>query len=419
MIRWLIDFALRPALAIAAGFSVLRDLVRPRPRPSGAASSAEQSLLWTALKRWWPVAAGLLAVAGIGGALVLVSGVVPIKASSGHWPVTAWFLDFAKSRSVATHTLGMSAPPLDDPALLMKGAGHYEFGCRPCHGSPTFDQPRIAAAMTPRPPDLRSTVREYDPVDLFYIVKHGIKFTGMPAWPAQERDDEVWAVVAFLQRLPEMDERGYEELAAAGPTPNTGSPMRDLGPQQVPRAVGASCARCHGVDGLGRGQGAFPRLAGQRQEYLFASLEAYARSHRKSGIMEPIAAGLGREEMREAAQYYASLPGAPPLQAAEFGQEIARGEAIAGHGVPDRLIPACSKCHGPGGGRRNPHYPRLSGQYPGYITLQLTLFKAQQRGGTPYHHLMHRVAPQLTDEQMRAVALYYASLPGTRDSQAQ
>lgn len=83
--------------------------------------------------------------------------------------------------------------------------------------------------------------------------------------------------------------------------------------------------------------------------------------------------------------------------------------------MPDKRVPACVTCHGPGGTRRNPHYPRLAGQYADYILLQLTLFKAQTRGGTPYHHIVERVASQLTDEDMRAVAAFFASLPATAE----
>ena len=413
--RRFIDLVVRPVLAIAAVASLLAGRLRSgpaEPKP-GEAAPASPSVIGEALRRRAPVAAGLLILAGIGGALVMVSGIVPITASSGHWAITKWLLDFAKSRSVATHTLGMRAPSLDDPALVLKGAGHYEFGCRPCHGSPAFAQPRVAAAMTPTPPNLSTAVRDFDPEELFYIVKHGIKFTGMPAWPAQARDDEVWAMVAFLRRMPEMDERGYTQLVADTP-PDAAAPMRDLGPQEIPGAVAASCRRCHGDAGTGRGLGAFPKLAGQRQAYLEASLRAYARSARHSGIMEPIAAGLEDAELREIAAYYANLPAqsaSPAGVGAEAAREIALGESIAARGLPNQLVPPCMKCHGPGGGPRNPHYPRLEGQYASYLVLQLTLFKSEARGGTAYHHLMHRVAGQLEEEQMRAVARYYASLP--------
>ena len=154
-------------------------------------------------KHWVFKAIAFAVVAALGGFLFAASGIMPIKASSGHWPITAWLLNFTMRRSVITHSLGMNAPKLDDAALVAKGATHYEFGCRPCHGGPHLPQPVIAGHMTPHPPHLPPEIPKWQPEELFYIVKHGVKFTGMPAWPAQQRDDEVWAVVAFLLKIPQ------------------------------------------------------------------------------------------------------------------------------------------------------------------------------------------------------------------------
>jgi cytochrome c553 len=373
-------------------------------------------------KRLLFIIAGLFAVLGFGGLLVAASGVIPIKASSGHWAITRWFLNFSKERSVSTHTLGLEVPALDEPSLVLKGAGHYETGCRPCHGNPALPQPRVAWMMTPSPPYLPPLISKWEPDELFYIVKHGIKFTGMPAWPALQRDDEVWAMVAFLRRFPGLDEEGYRRLAQgeAGPSGEV-EPLSGLvAPDSVPRAITASCARCHGVDGLGRGLGAFPKLAGQRPAYLFASLQAFARGERHSGIMQPIAAGLSQGEMGELADYYGSLrdlsPSGPPQDAAPA---IKRGQAIAERGVPSQRVPSCADCHGPGATRRNPVYPELAGQYADYLVLQLEIFKKNVRGGTDYAHIMRRVAAGLTPDQMRDVALYYASLLAATEPPAQ
>lgn len=356
----------------------------------------------------------LLVLGAFGGLMVMISGLVPIKASSGHWDITAAFLDFAKRRSVKTHTIGMKVPPLDDARMVLKGAGHYGFACEPCHGSPAVQQPRIASRMTPRPSDLNESVPTYYPEELFYIVKHGIKLTGMPAWPTQQRDDEVWAMVAFLRKLPELDPAQYNELTgAAKAAPDDKLPLENLmGPTPpMPDAVAENCARCHGIDGLGRGTGAFPRLAGQRHEYLSASLVAYARGERHSGVMEPVAANLGADDIDAIARYYAGLPPGGPAAAETNDPEVETGRRIASEGIPERLIPACSECHGPGG-ERNRHYPRLSGQYADYLRLQLEIYRDKRRGGTPYHEIMHNFVGQLTDDHIRAVSKYFASLPG-------
>ncbi|PCC68825.1 c-type cytochrome [Nannocystis exedens] len=347
-------------------------------------------------------AGALAALLAAGGFLLAASGIVPIKASSGHFAITEWFLNFAKRRSVATHTIGAEEPALDETWLVLKGAGHYDLGCRPCHGAPGSPQPRVARAMTP-PPPFGPEIAAWEPEELFYIVKHGIKFTGMPAWPSQQRDDEVRAVVAFLLTLPDTDAEAYrrlvhrEEVAA--------SPDESL-------VVLGECARCHGVDGCGRELPAFPRLAGQRSEYLVAALQAYADDQRHSGIMQPIAAGLHVDDVRRLADYYADLPGCPPL-AAKSASASTRGERIAYLGVPERRVPSCTDCHGPGFPDRSLAAPGLAGQYAEYLVLQLELFRSRQRGGGSHAHLMDPVASRMTSEQMYDVAMYYSSLPPT------
>ncbi|HWN07851.1 MAG TPA: c-type cytochrome [Pyrinomonadaceae bacterium] len=360
--------------------------------------------------------AAFMAVMTVGGFLGAASGIIPIKASSGHWAITQWFLQFSKQRSVATHTLGMESPGLDQPALVLKGAGAYEMNCRACHGSPAAPSPRVAQHMTPRPPYLPSTIGNWDPEELFYIVKHGIKFTGMPAWPSRQRDDEVWAMVAFLQRFPSLKDDEYRrlvngELGVSGEAVS----IDDL-ERPAPRAVATNCARCHGLDGLGRGLGAFPGLAGQQATYLNLSMQAYAKGERHSGIMEPIAAGLTVDEMWELARYYSGLPKrSSSLAIPESASAIERGRLIAQEGIPSQRVPACVACHGPGEIPRNPIYPTLTGQYADYLVLQLDLFKNENRGGTAHAHLMRAVAPRITPEQMRDVALYYASLESNYD----
>lgn len=410
-------------LAATGVVAAVRALLPPRRAPATAPSAQTPGpqTEGRATKRWMFWGAAGLAGLGFGGFLVAASGIIPIKASSGHWAITAWLLDFAKIRSVTTHTLGLKPPALDEPGLVLKGAGHYETGCFPCHGSPAVRQPRIARAMTPPPPYLPPEISSWDAEELFYIVKHGIKFTGMPAWPAQQRDDEVWAMVAFLRQLPNLNAETYRRLVhGEAPPDGAVAPISELtGPANMPLAVNASCGRCHGVDGRGRGVGAFPKLVGQRPAYLFAALQAYAHGTRHSGIMEPVAAALDLEEMWELARYYGSLPESlpsPPPQ--DILPAIERGRAIAHDGIPSQRVPACVDCHGPGAPRRNPVYPDLAGQHADYLVLQLTLFQKELRGGTAYAHLMRPVATRLTPEQMRDVALYYASLTSPVDGPA-
>lgn len=372
------------------------------------------------MKRRLIAAGKVILVLLVLGALLSISGIVPITASSRHWLVTRWFFQFSKQRSVSTHTLALSAPPLDDPQAAFKGAAHFELACRACHGSPESPQPRIAARMTPRPPDLATSVPKYDPEELFYIVKHGIKFTGMPAWPTQVREDEVWSMAAFLLRYPDLDPDTYRQLVEGRLGDVAVEPMQTLDPGAIPEAVVRTCARCHDADGSGRG-GVFPAIAGQKPDYLAAALRSYARGERHSGIMEPIAAALTPDDVDQLTDYFAKLQaagGAMPAvpqsggDALDRSESIHRGRQIAQLGLPAQGVPSCIDCHGPRDGPTNPNYPVLAGQAADYLVLQLNLFKEQRRGGSPYAHLMDFVAKGLTEEQMRDVANYFESLAG-------
>jgi cytochrome c553 len=220
-------------------------------------------------------------------------------------------------------------------------------------------------------------------------------------------------MVAFLQRLPQLDAERYRELAAPVPRTELPDPLDALvPPSTVPASVTESCARCHGVDGLGRGTGAFPVLAGQTREYLLATLQAYARGERYSGIMQPASAPLDPDEVRDVTTYYSGLSrrGASTDNGAADPELLERGRRIATRGAPERLVPACLECHGERQ-PRNPHYPRLSGQYEEYIALQLRLFRTGTRGGTAYANIMRQVATMLSDDDIRAAARYFAVNP--------
>lgn len=362
--------------------------------------------LWTTAKYF----AAFALLAAIGGFLGAASGLIPITASSGHWAATRWFLQFSKQRSVSTHSIGTEVPALDDTRMILRGAGAYETNCSACHGSPSVPRPGVAQHLTPRPPYLPTTLHNWGDAELHYIVKHGIKFTGMPAWPAQRRDDEVWSIVAFIRRLPDLDPKGYQLLANGVPVNNGEVSLKGLPePAGLQPPLTESCVRCHGADGLGRGS-AFPKLAGQNSTYIFNSLQAYANNMRNSGVMGPVSIGLSENEMLELAQYYAALDARSPLVAAFDSEAIERGRRIALEGIPQQRVASCVSCHGPSSHSLNPAYPSLAGQYSDYLSLQLELFKNGARGGTDYAHIMRLTAERLSAQQVRDVTLYYSSL---------
>jgi cytochrome c553 len=351
------------------------------------------------------------AVLVAGAAAITTSGLVDVAASSGHWPVTRWLLHYTMRRSVAVHAIGIEAPDLDAEAMILRGAGHYATGCAPCHGAPGAPRDPIVRQMTPVVPALDADLDQWRDRELFWIVKHGIKYTAMPGWVAPAHDAEIWSVVAFLRILPGLTAEHYRELAY-GRSQRAYSPGIEKFANVEPALP--DCIRCHGRSGTGRGIGAFPKLDLQSETYLYDALASYARGARGSGIMQPVAHTLDAPSMRRLAQFYAQAPRdrASPDPAARFDpQTLARGRRIATRGVAERGIPACTHCHGPGRVAQNESFPALAGQHERYLVEQLELFNRGVRGGGPYARVMTRVADRLEPHQIRDVAAWFAALP--------
>ena len=333
---------------------------------------------------WKHVLMSLVALFGAG-MLVVWLGIIDVRASSGHWRVTDWFLHWAMRSSVRTAALAVEAPPLDDPGLLPAAAGHYEVACTDCHGSPAEVRSPAVLGMLPPPPDLKDVVEEWPPEQLFEIVKHGIRYTGMPAWPAPHRDDEVWAMVAFLRQYPELDTSRYARLTGG---------MKARG-DDFPSVV-AYCESCHAAGRLGE-DSAIPKLDGQSEAYILASLKAFRNGDRPSGIMQTAVNGLSDETLAGLARHYAARPTKPSDADAE--------PRLVTSGDQARKIPACSGCHDRAG--VNPAYPRLAGLSARYIRSQLRLFRSGNRGGTAYEEIMTRAALHLTEADIEALARHY------------
>lgn len=301
-------------------------------------------------------AGSVLAALGLGAALFAWSGLYNVAASDPHYPITHWLLDFGKRRSIETHSLLGSRPRLDDPDPVALGASHFEGGCAPCHGAPGRRNNPVVRMMLPQPPDLARVAPSWTATQLQWIVKHGVKFTGMPAWPAPERDDELQAVAAFLRALPDMNAEQYARLAAGGadPASRSGREIAELG--RDGEAL-TKCARCHGLDTTPSDNRLVPKLAGQSQAYMEMSLRSYADGLRPSGIMQPVAAALDGRAVVETAKFYSRLTPAASASAADPAQ-MARGKAIATTGVPALGVPPCLACHG---GSSAAAFPTLDG----------------------------------------------------------
>jgi cytochrome c553 len=203
--------------------------------------------------------------------------------------------------------------------------------------------------------------------------------------------------------------------------------------------------------GAGDVAGAFPVIAGQPAPYLYETLRAFALGDRESGFMQPPAHRYAPDVLAELALYFAAQP-APvvdiepvarpiaglPTSASQDAAGILEGEGdlpygsvplaagkgppstpeevrdlgrrIALEGIDARKVPACQSCHGRAGQAQNPLYPYLAGQHEWYLSEHLRLWREGERGGTRLAHVMRDIAEGMTDEQIKAVSAWYASL---------
>lgn len=165
--------------------------------------SAMQHRPWIALS----VVVALIAAA----VAAFAFGAYNFAADAPHSRLVSDFIDFARERSVAMRAEEIHVPELDDAKKISQGARHYTEMCTGCHLAPGAADNEMRRGMYPKPPILVA-MKARDPKQQFWIVKHGLKMSGMPAWGITHSDDEIWAIVAFLQKIPQLSPAQYRAL---------------------------------------------------------------------------------------------------------------------------------------------------------------------------------------------------------------
>ena len=156
----------------------------------------------------------VLVVAAVGG---IYAGLYNIAADVPHTQPVYWLLETARERSVIARARDIVVPKdLDDANRISKGAGEYAEMCSGCHLAPGMKRTEISQGLYPRAPELRRKT-DLTPAEQFWIVKHGVKMTGMPAWGVTHEDELLWDVVAFVRKLPELTPEQYEALVKNAP----------------------------------------------------------------------------------------------------------------------------------------------------------------------------------------------------------
>jgi cytochrome c553 len=182
------------------------------------------------------------------------------------------------------------------------------------------------------------------------------------------------------------------------------------------------CFACHGSAGVSVAP-TFPRLAGQRADYLYHRLVSFKRAAPKDPYysvspMTPIVANLSDPDMRDLAMYFASQT--PPATAAAPTPPLGKGETLFLTGDPARGTPPCQGCHGADaagpsiGTGQYAAYPSLRGQYAPYLIARLTNFHKNLPRDTTNDFIMGSVAQTLDDESIQAIAAWLSSLTPNR-----
>jgi mono/diheme cytochrome c family protein len=166
-------------------------------------------------RRWRLVAGALLALLAVV-AVAIYAGLYNIAADVPHTPPVYWLLETVRDRSVAARARDIVPNDLDDANRISKGAGQYAEMCSGCHLAPGIKRTEISQGLYPRAPELRRKTT-LTPTEQFWVVKHGIKMTGMPAWGVTHDDDLLWDVIAFVRKLPELTPEQYETLVKNAP----------------------------------------------------------------------------------------------------------------------------------------------------------------------------------------------------------
>jgi mono/diheme cytochrome c family protein len=146
-----------------------------------------------------------------GAALFIESGFYNIGADDHHTKVTLAIIQQLRERSIAARDGANPAPTVSDPGRIKAGAQRYATLCAGCHLAPGVTKSDIRPGLYPHPPNLAQGEVQ-DPQRAFWIIKHGIKMTAMPAWGKTLDDAQIWDIVAFVRKMPDLPAETYQQM---------------------------------------------------------------------------------------------------------------------------------------------------------------------------------------------------------------
>ncbi len=140
---------------------------------------------------------------------IVYSGAYNIAATVDHTPFVRWAFSTTMHNSARDRAVSAGAQPEFSQSMVERGAAEYKSMCQHCHAGPGAERSAWAEGMLPQPPHLIEAASEWEPNEIFWLVKHGVKMTGMPAFGPTHDDDTLWSIAAFVQQLPGMTAQRY------------------------------------------------------------------------------------------------------------------------------------------------------------------------------------------------------------------
>jgi mono/diheme cytochrome c family protein len=153
-----------------------------------------------------------LVVLAVGGLIYIYSGTYNVAASKSDSKIIRWVMETAREKSIEARADKVGPQPPPSPDSIKEGFEHFDGMCVACHGAPGIERGEVGKGLNPKPPDLSRLSKEADPRELFWVVKNGIRMTGMPSFGATHNDRAVWNIVAFLKELPATTAEKYQEM---------------------------------------------------------------------------------------------------------------------------------------------------------------------------------------------------------------
>jgi mono/diheme cytochrome c family protein len=175
--------------------------------------------------RFLALIGALAIIFGIGAAVFFLGGFYSVAGTAEDPGIVRWALIQVRTASINRHATDQPPANINDAQMVQAGAKAFDkHGCANCHGAPGVPWQKYSEGLHPDPPDLKEVV-DHTPAQLFWVIKNGINMTGMPSFAlADAKDEEIWAIAAFIKKLPTVSEADYKAWtskpsAAAAPAP--------------------------------------------------------------------------------------------------------------------------------------------------------------------------------------------------------